>query len=742
MHRTNFAGLTAPDPDDAALQVDGGSFVNRNPDITDYFLSIGAVTHRHDEHLPLASPTHAASAVVIPSGGSIESGTDLYFGWTASDSYGGETVLSPPTLVSTTEPAPDPSGVLSGVFVSSAGVMPTGTYSYGITVMDAGGGEGVLGPTVTVQRDPGFASGGVLLSGLTGDLITDGDRWRLWRSDNGGPFNLIAVGTLDEFWDYGIDPVDHAATPPLDSSRTRATSSVQVTLPMASGASGNVVLGDSHTTAINLYLSLDGSFVSPALVAVFPLASAGATITLTDTFTEPGAPPEVATSIRGANRIDPDTELIDWHWKRPVATAADLPLGSATASGDVRVTLNDGVPHRFIGGAWGVWEMGGGGDVTVPIETNWGTEPASHVPIWQSAASGDVLWLKGFEQTVNILVMEEPFNEASGSIGDLYDTDGFGNAIPTASGVNHNAIHYPAMTPTWALLFDGYVERTFTLTASASHFTRIGVTLGTGRIGLFAWITQAGNLEIAVRTVDTDDDADFTIIATDALPGVPANGDTYNVHFERVGNHLHATVFQSKSVVAECEADIPVPMQADFGTDVDLQPGLSDRWLNADAWTTDVVRAVFYDRRRNLYVEGVVPGGSTNVQILFDGIGDRVFNLGTQDQGVYSAGWADQSGVEASFLRNSQGRVFLSGRSVKSAGAAPVAEDVIVTLDEQARPIIEVLVPVVTGDDNGMQLGMVRIDAGGNVRWVDGASSTPATFHPYVCFDGISYSNA
>jgi hypothetical protein len=114
MHRTRFAGLTAPDPDDAALQVDGGSFANRNPDITDFFLSIGAVTHRHDEHLPLASPTHAPSAVVLASGGSIESGTDLYFGWTASDSYGGETILSPPTLVSTTEPAPDPSGVLSG----------------------------------------------------------------------------------------------------------------------------------------------------------------------------------------------------------------------------------------------------------------------------------------------------------------------------------------------------------------------------------------------------------------------------------------------------------------------------------------------------------------------------------------------------------------------------------------------------------------------------------------------------
>jgi hypothetical protein len=153
--------------------------------------------------------------------------------------------------------------------------------------------------------------------------------------------------------DYGIDPVDHAATPPLDSSRTRATSSVNVTLPEVVGASANVVLQDPHATAINLYLSLDGTFTSPALVAVFPLASAGATITLTDTFTEPGAPPEVATSIRGANKIDPDTELIDWHWKRPVTASANLPLGSATASGDVRMVTSEGVPYTFTASGWG-----------------------------------------------------------------------------------------------------------------------------------------------------------------------------------------------------------------------------------------------------------------------------------------------------------------------------------------------------------------------------------------------------
>src|SRR6059058_2902406 len=123
MHRTHFAGLTAPDPDDAALQVDAGSFATRNPDITDYFLSIGAVSHKHDAHSPLSPPQFAPSAVVS-SGGSIESATTLYFGWTASDQYGGETVLSTPTVVTTPDSAPDPEGDILAEFVSSAGVMP------------------------------------------------------------------------------------------------------------------------------------------------------------------------------------------------------------------------------------------------------------------------------------------------------------------------------------------------------------------------------------------------------------------------------------------------------------------------------------------------------------------------------------------------------------------------------------------------------------------------------------------
>jgi hypothetical protein len=76
----------------------------------------------------------------------------------------------------------------------------------------------------------------------------------------------------------------------------------------------------------------------------------------------------------------------------------------------------------------------------------------------------------------------------------------------------------------------------------------------TARTGLFAWIERvSGNLVIATRTVDSNLEADFTVLITDALPAAPAIADTYNIQLDRVGNHLHATVHQAKAVVAEAE---------------------------------------------------------------------------------------------------------------------------------------------------------------------------------------------
>jgi hypothetical protein len=61
MRKTLFAGLTELDPSDS-LAEDGYAFQQKNPRVTDHFLEIGAVTHRHDAHLPLADPTVAPSA--------------------------------------------------------------------------------------------------------------------------------------------------------------------------------------------------------------------------------------------------------------------------------------------------------------------------------------------------------------------------------------------------------------------------------------------------------------------------------------------------------------------------------------------------------------------------------------------------------------------------------------------------------------------------------------------------------
>jgi hypothetical protein len=413
-----------------------------------------------------------------------------------------------------------------------------------------------------------------------------------------------------------------------------------------------------------------------------------------------------------------------------VANAAALPA-TDNENGDIRETLDDHQLHYWStdDDAWHALTAGGGGGATsVPLET--------HIPIWQKAGV-DVAWLRATEDVLEDTIVSESFDGAAGTIGNHYALDGASAAIPEAGGNNTNAIRYSTPVPPWAQLWDGWVERTFTV--ASNNWTRIGVTLGDSRMGLFAWIERvSGNLVIATRVVDSDDEADFTSIATDALPAAPAIGDTYNVRLDRVGNHLHATVFQSKSVVAEVEVDIPAPLVADYGSEVPLQGGLSDRWSNPDAWTTDSLYVVYHHRRRAVWVESLADDGSTNSSLVHNGDGEQWRNLGAMTTD-YEAGWDDLSGVEATAVLMPDGWVQLFGRSVKSSGAAPVAEDLIATLDPRLAPLTEVLQPVATGDDSGESVGMVRIDSGGGIHWVAGTSSTPATYHPYVSYDGIRF---
>lgn len=337
MHRTTFAGLTAPEPGDSP-QVDGSSFFTLNPDVIDRFLSIGAVTHRHDAHAPLQNPVLAPSASVVASGGTIGPSQDFNIGYTLVDALGGETMLSQATTVSTVGPEPPPQLELTGSADYTAGFLVTADYGYAITHQTAAGIETGLGPVLHVNRDPGFASGQIHLAGLSAELDPDhAVEWRLWRSINGGVWRLLAEGTSDTYTDNGsvIPDADNTQQPPSDFANSiQGANQISVTLPAAgSGAQQEPAIASA--AFIMLYVS-QGGFQDPCLYNIYPVASAGVTILIPSFQVVQGSPPAVNRSIPGAHKIDPDTEILDWHWKRPVASASMLPSGT---TGDARVVI-------------------------------------------------------------------------------------------------------------------------------------------------------------------------------------------------------------------------------------------------------------------------------------------------------------------------------------------------------------------------------------------------------------------
>lgn len=350
MNKTPFAGLTALDPDDT-LYADGGSFLKRNPELTDYFVHIGCITHRHDAHPAMPNPTAAPSAVAVTGSGSIPADATVYLTYTLLDNRGGETIPAGVVNVSTIASLPAPSEPIEAVIDYAAGELLAGDYSYAITLLDGAGGETEISYSTDVTRDPGSVNAEVTLSGLSAEFALDGaSAWRLWRADNGSDFALIATGTDDVFVDTGFNCSDVNASPPQNGSTTNGANAVVLTMPTTVQ---EPALGGATCIGFAVYATETGDFSSPSLFGLYPVASAGSGVlvnTLSGLYD--AAPPDVSTAIGGANKIDPDQELVEWHWKRPVVNFAALPTGSGTASGDVRVTLDDGAFNRFISGSW------------------------------------------------------------------------------------------------------------------------------------------------------------------------------------------------------------------------------------------------------------------------------------------------------------------------------------------------------------------------------------------------------
>lgn len=341
MRKTRFAGLTQLEADENVFE-DNASFLVRNPAIIDHFLEIGAVTHRHDAHPALGNPSAIPSGAVQTYGGTIPADLGIYVGYTLSDPDGGETLVSPILTVNTPQPLDPPQGALTLTPTYNSGALTVDTYYYAITLVDNMGGESLIGPVSSVDREPLGTFASITVDGLLVDVLANGaTAWRLYRARGGEQLGYLASGNVNRYVDSGAECVDCGQAPPTVNNTNRSSLLI---VQVPAGASGVA----SGAAGFNLYASLDGSFSGNSLLGTYPPASAGSAITFPALVLNEGEPPDVSTCVRGASLISAE-DLAGLYWKRPVATSGLLP---ADPVGTVRMVSDKGAHGiPFIAGA-------------------------------------------------------------------------------------------------------------------------------------------------------------------------------------------------------------------------------------------------------------------------------------------------------------------------------------------------------------------------------------------------------
>lgn len=336
MDKTPFAGLTRLNPGEP-LSTDGSSFTAINPTIIDRLLALGARLHRHDAHPALVTPSEPPVVAEGVGGGFIPSGVTALVTYTLIDSEGGETLPAPSIALTTPDGVVAPETIPEyTVEVAPGGTMLAGTYYYGLTLTDGTGGETTIGPVITVDIPAGSATNQVRFVGLA-DIVAGypgAQGWRLYKGSQYNRMHFLASGNaaLDTVLDDGTLCADCATTPP-DSNTTAATNSIDITIP------AHPINQATRVVAYRVYIGVGGDLSSPALLGQFAIATLGTLRNVLDLQMEPGAPPDVATAIGGAAKINPNTDILNFHWLPPVETHIDLPEGQR---GDVRMTLDTG----------------------------------------------------------------------------------------------------------------------------------------------------------------------------------------------------------------------------------------------------------------------------------------------------------------------------------------------------------------------------------------------------------------
>ncbi len=342
---TPFAGLIRIPPAQS-IAANGFEFQYIDPLIVDRLLQLGAVLHKHDGEAALASPGPAPTLAVSPVGGSIPGGETVEACYTLVDDDGGETLPSAIATKETAATGTDPAKAPSAALNTAAGVLLAGTYTYGVTITDGAGGESILSPLVEVLVEPGFAHARVELGQLKKILEeTGGKEWRLWRQQGGGLWNLIAQGTTEEKIDDGTLVPDCTVEPPIVST-THGTASVTLTVPNPA---------EPRALFFRLYATTDGTFGPVSLLGEYPAAEFGKALVFGSLATAVGQPPPVTRAYPHADKINPETDLLNWHWRAPVGKASELP-SEHNEAGDVRLVLEtfqlytwDGVGKKWVG---------------------------------------------------------------------------------------------------------------------------------------------------------------------------------------------------------------------------------------------------------------------------------------------------------------------------------------------------------------------------------------------------------
>lgn len=360
MEKTPFAGITALGPNES-IYSDNSAFIDRDRFEIDRELKLGVKTHRHTGLSGLTAPLVAPSGLVVASGGSIPGGLSLSLAISYLDLDGGETLASPSNLVTTPSPVQAPTVQLEADIEYVTGSLDVDTFTYAFTYVDSAGGETPLSPATVVPRQPGFAHAQVVISGQAPGGWPDPSivGARLYRARAGGEYVFLAEIDEEPFTDNGAVSPDCDRHPPsFNINTTGGANQITVTIP----ENPTPVEGEVELAFFNLYCSQSGSFDESCLVGRFPTGSAGGTIQVLSLDLLDGQPPDVNRSFGGVSPIDPDTELLDWHWKRPVATEGDLPVEAE--DGDTRVVLEDGSIWVFTELEWKLASAGGGGGPT------------------------------------------------------------------------------------------------------------------------------------------------------------------------------------------------------------------------------------------------------------------------------------------------------------------------------------------------------------------------------------------